>query len=210
MRHMFVMCLVLLLTAAVNVRGAWAGDEKPLTTWQKAQLISLYPGAIHQLPLTTIHEGSHWLVARAFGGRPGFSVLPRYRSFGNERVLDVGYVSHESLSPGKEALFQVAPYLVQLLIVDRTIEASYKNDWIRRDSFGDKYLQTALLLNVFEPLENSITEDGDMGILADQLHVNRFILGAALQAAYFWSASRILKARGHKESVWAFYVHFSF
>ena len=44
------------------------GAAEGLTAWQKTKLVAIYPIAIHQLPLTTVHEGSHALTAWADWG----------------------------------------------------------------------------------------------------------------------------------------------
>ncbi len=204
-------CFCFVFAAVLWTAGVFA-ESSDLTGWQKVKLVASYPLAIHQLPLITVHEGSHWLVARAFGDKPSIHLLSSYvETESGDKILAWGYIKFQKVpEPGRNSLIFIAPWVIQLLAVDRTAEWAYGRDHIRIDSFGDKYVQNALALNMFSPLQNTFSKHGDFGQLANQTHIHRFILGAAVQTAYIVSYNRIMKARGHKNSTWVLYIHRTF
>lgn len=205
-------CVGFILAAMLLSVGVFADSNDDLTGWQKAQLVAFYPLAIHQLPLTTVHEGSHWLVARAFGDRPSIHLLPSYvENEDGSKMLTTAHIKQQEVpSPGRNSLILIAPYVVQLLLVDRTAEWAYGRGRIRIDSFGDKYAQNVMTFNMFFPLQSTFSKHGDFGQLAGHTHIHRFILGAAVQVAYIVSYTRIMRARGHKDSIWVLYFHRTF
>lgn len=202
-----------LFALTVLLYACSATAEDGLTAWQTTAIVAEYPLAIHQLPITAFHESSHWLTARILGDRPGLWLLPRYITNGDgTKSLTVGSVTrYKKLSGVKEVLVYLAPYIVQVGVVDRGAEWAYRRGYIRTDTFADKYTQNVLALNTTAPIESALfSKHGDFGQIAAHTHVPRIILGAVVQTAYIFSYNRVIKARGHQNDTWVFYVHKTF
>lgn len=195
----------------LGVASLSAAAEQSLTTKQKITFALMYPFALHQLPATTLHEGTHWLTARAFGDRPTIYLLPSYVDTWDGPALAGGYVEHrKKLTPVQGSILAVAPYIVQLAVVNGIIVPAYRQGRIPIDSLGDKYLQNVLLLDYPTPLMNCVSEESDLGQLGRHIHVHRYLLGAIVQAVQTISYNRFVKARGHGDSTWLFYFHKTF
>lgn len=179
--------------------------------------VATYPLAIHQLPLTTIHEGSHWLTHKAFGQKASIHLLPECRETEQltkhgkfKRESSSGYVVPENSPSGaQEALASIAPYAMRLLAVDRAIEFAYRHHSIRDNSFADKYIQAAFLLDATGPFGNLFNKNSDLGRFSTRTHIPRVIVVATVQSLYFWSYVRVMKARSGS-GIWTLYVHGSF
>jgi hypothetical protein len=174
------------------------------TAWTGYQVVL----AVHQLPLTTTHEGTHFLVAAAFGGKPKLHLLPSYVDMEDthERVLAMGYTeATEDLSTTRLGIVAIAPWVVQVAVVNPLIEMAYRHNAIRRDTFGDKYILATLQFDLASPLANTIPRSGDFSRFAAAIHVHRFIIGAVVQGVYYWSYTRIVKARGNPRAGWVWY-----
>lgn len=192
--------------------AAYADDSDELTGWEKTKLAAVYPFAIHQLPLSAVHEGTHALVSVIFGAKVSIHLLPAYvKNADGKKTLTQAHVELKAtLHPALESLVILAPYAVQLFVVDRFAEKAYRNGQIRIDSFADKYITNTLQMNEFTPLQDSLSKHGDFALLAERTHIPRYILGALMQTAYIVSYNRVTKARGHRNSTWEFYIHWSF
>ncbi len=203
------------LRAADEVAGA--PEEKPvsvpwdkLTSGQKSSLVWTYAISAHQLPTTFAHEGSHWLAAQAFGGRPKLTLMPSWVSSGGSQYLAGAYVEADEkyLNRTEQALITIAPFVTKLLVVDRLLEAGYRGGHVHAGSFGDRYLLAQFQLALTEPA-TGIFAQSDLGQFAKLTGIPRIPLAIALQAAYAYSYIRIVDAR-NGPFVPVLYIHFSF
>ncbi len=167
----------------------------------------LFIPVVPQIPSTVIHEGCHALMFKIFGVG-----IEKFRPFESIKILTspnfqdvspkMGYVEPNwaeynlkmKNSKWKDSAMRIAPYILgDLLIKHRLIELAFAKGKTNNQWVGLPLAYTAYM-DMYSPLANAITNDGDITQFSKRLHLNRKLVACTLTAVYLYSGYRIIKA----------------